>query len=341
MVLVSIVLLIAFLVSIAGIVYPFRPFRTRKRAFIALGVSLVAIMVLAPKVESEDQVASAMEPAVEVPATESGQPAEETSSETADRAATRATEERARQIAEREEKIRTYAETLQWKRAREEFDHLRRSWTASEEFTAKLEATVIEMVRPLPASERELNLAGYRLLAVLRPEDGAYSAKVDQYEKAIETHKAALIGKFRKKEDKVEGITFYQHPNEPKYLNSRSTVYLYIGRKGNGRPWLRMKVQYAAENWLFVERVDAWYLGVKEPLVVGGFNRDNNSRIWEWVDIKPDDYQLEVLRALAKAPESILRFQGQQYHRDVTLSAGDKKAIAEVLEAYDLMLGNS
>ena len=64
---------------------------------------------------------------------------------------------------------------------------------------------------------------------------------------------------------------------------------------------------------------------------------DNNTTIWEWMDVTPDEYQIEVLRSLASAREAILRFEGSRYHRDVKLSAGDKKALREVLEAYEVM----
>ena len=101
-----------------------------------------------------------------------------------------------------------------------------------------------------------------------------------------------------------------------------------------------MKIQYTASDWLFVQTVSAWGGAVKEPLSDGPFERDNNSTIWEWVDVVPSGYQMEVLRTLATSKEAILRFEGQQYHKDVTLSSGDKQALRDVLTAYDVMMGN-
>jgi hypothetical protein len=100
-----------------------------------------------------------------------------------------------------------------------------------------------------------------------------------------------------------------------------------------------MKVQYTSSDWLFVERVFAWYDGKKELLVNGPFERDNSTTIWEWMDVTPSDSQIRTLRALAEAKESILRFEGAQYRRDVTLEASDKNAIREVLLAYEAMRG--
>jgi len=240
--------------------------------------------------------------------------------------------------AELEEKVRKAVETLLWTDARNRYLTLSRSGLLTDEFRDEVEARMVELVRPLPASERETNLKGYEFLAAVRPEKPEYAAKVESYEEAIKAERERAVTRLRKSEDRVEGITWYQHPNAPKYLNSRSTAYLYIGKKGEaGRPWLRMKVQFTASTWLFVKNVSAWHDGIKEPLISGYFERDNNTTIWEWMDVRPDDYQIEVLRSLANADEAILRFEGDQYRKDVTLSAGDKKAIREVLEAYEVM----
>lgn len=65
------------------------------------------------------------------------------------------------------------------------------------------------------------------------------------------------------------------------------------------------------------------------------------TEIWEWTDIASDDRQVEILRDLASADESILRFAGMEYRQGVTLSSGDKQAIREVLLAYEVMLEDS
>lgn len=207
-----------------------------------------------------------------------------------------------------------------------------------EAIAQEIEDQTLKIVRPLPASEVEKNLAGYELLAAIRPENATYTQKVTHYSNRKKQARQAAVARLRRSEDKVEGITWYHHPNEPKHVNSRSTAYLYVGQRGKtGRPWLRLKVQYTASSWLFVENVIAWHDGIKEPLISGRFERDNNSTIWEWQDVSPTGYQLEVLRSLASAKEAILRFEGLQYRKDVTLSARDKKAIREVLLAYEIM----
>lgn len=237
-----------------------------------------------------------------------------------------------------EEDVWKSVENLLWSDAREQYNTLIVSGLANDKFKDEIEARMLELVRPLPASEREANLKGYQFLAAVRPNNSQYGTKIQSYEEANNAARQRAVTILRQDEDRVEGITWYKHPNQPRYLNSRSTAYLYIGKKGAaGRPWLRMKVQYTSSDWLFVKRVIAWHDGIKEPLISGRFERDNNSTIWEWMDVTPDDNQIEVLRSLANANEALLRFEGDQYRKDVKLSAGDKKAIREVLEAYEIM----
>ena len=44
---------------------------------------------------------------------------------------------------------------------------------------------------------------------------------------------------------------------------------------------------------------------------------------------------IEMLQAIADSEETIVRFQGDNYHYDLTISASDKKAIQSVLTAYE------
>lgn len=208
---------------------------------------------------------------------------------------------------------------------------------ALDQVAGELEAAALTVIRPIPADELELNRDGYLLLASIMPVNSSYRSKAEDYAERIVARRNQAVSILRTKEDRVEGITFYLHPNQPRYYNSRSTAYLYIGRRGVSQPWLRMQVQYTSNDWLFVQNVYAWHDGIKELLISGPFESDSNTTIWEWRDVVPDGYQLEVLRSLATAKEAILRFEGMQYRRDVTLSAGDKRAILDVLAAYAVM----
>jgi len=354
---------IMLLVSLAGVIYPFKPlFQRRKQALASAGGAIIlgfAIVFSSAFIDlgssraswkdnraittssseaAEEEVKQASlpvpsEPEEQAQATGS-QPADEPAAITQEAEPNESKRSTNKQIAE----LRNHIDMLRWKQAGYVVTVWRNKAYEIEDIVSELENEVLSIVKPLPASDHEMNLKGYELLAALRPDNPAYAQKVEHYASRKEEAERQAIARLRKKEDKVENVTWYQHPNQPRYLNSRSTVYLYIGRKGeHGSPWLRMKTVYASSNWLFVDNVIAWHDGIREPLVSGHFKRDNNSRIWEWRDDSPTGYQIEVLKSLADAKEAILRFEGAQYRKDVTLSAADKKAIREVLLAYEIM----
>ncbi len=242
-----------------------------------------------------------------------------------------------------ETNLRKQVTMLYWRDAKDTLAEMKQRDEDAQAIGDEIENTALDIVKALPVStpaDIKANQEGYEFLSALRPQNETYRSKASHYAAKLGHTQQAAVTKLRRTEDKIGGDTFFEHPNQPKYLNSRSTVYLYIGRHGEeGRPWLRMKVQYTASKWLFVNDVYAWHDGVKEKLVSGGFKRDNNSTIWEWVDVNPTRLQVDILKSLAYAKEAVLRFDGRQYHKDVTLSSGDKRALREVLLAYNVMLG--
>lgn len=342
-------------VSAAGIIYPFKPFGTRTRALniFVLGVlGMVVIPIMMPPQE-DTRTNTAINQGDSQPAL--GEWDVETALANVQGGAESATamtsdgkdetspgfedaQKKKQELTENE--VRKWVELSLWKSAGDQFKFLSSAGLATDAFKDEIEKRALELIKPLPASEREKNLKGYQFLSIIRPENSTYATKIEFYERSIEAERQRIVSLLKRDVDRVEGITWYKHPNKPRYLNSRSTAFLYIGKRGEtGRPFLRLRVVYAGNDWLFVNSVEAWHDGIKEPLVSGNFDRDNNTSVWEWVDISPDPLQVAVLRSLGSADEAILRFRGMQYKKDVRLSKGDKKAIREVLEAYDIMRG--
>ena len=214
---------------------------------------------------------------------------------------------------------------------------------------AAAEDAVRQLVVGIPASELENNVEGYKLLSEFDPANDQYKEKAEAYKARIkqreeeEKKKAELekkqrirriLSNYTSNTDKFSATTFYKHKNSPVYTNSRSTVYLYIGVSGS-QAWLRMKTQYESDDWLFVERVEAYADGATFTLTSGQFERDHNSTIWEWQDENPSDLQLLQLERLANAKDATLRFIGHQYRKDKKLGPGDKAALKAVLKDFE------
>lgn len=260
-----------------------------------------------------------------------------------------------------QEEIQFVMETLAsdywtaWRTVLAQLERMEADGIRTEALRTTIEEVMLSRVQPLPASDIEGNLTGYRRLAVLRPDSQFYADRVAHYQSLreaaereealrIQRQRDAAIARLTVHEDPIDRITRYEHPNTPRYRNSRSTAYLTISHAGIGerptsdRIFLLLSVQYTSDRWLFVDEVTAYHNGISEPLVAGRFDRDYNSTIWEWTVVAPDEYQIEVLRSLASADDATLRFRGLQYYDDVVLSEGDRRALLEVLEAYEAMI---
>ncbi|MCH1504019.1 MAG: hypothetical protein L7V86_10575 [Verrucomicrobiales bacterium] len=245
---------------------------------------------------------------------------------------------RATDSAKKYKKVKDDVRKADWITAQDNFEGISADGYELEALTTEVETLALEVIRPIPANDFEANLEGYKFLSILRPDKTEYKTKTTHYENQIDHARRVAIDKLNRTEDRVEGVTWFKHPSQPKYLNSRSTAFFYIGRRGeSGPPFLRMKIQYTSSDWIFTNKVYAWDGGKKTILVSDGFKRDNNANIWEWKDVSPTSQQVETMRTLANSNEAVLRFEGDKYWKDVTLSASDKGAIRDVLFAFEVM----
>lgn len=139
--------------------------------------------------------------------------------------------------------------------------------------------------------------------------------------------------------DKVEGITWYKPSTYPYYANSRSYVLPYIGQRDSST-WLRLKFHYTGNDWLFFEKTTISIDGENYCKTYSYYDveRDNGSGdVWEWVDISPTNADIEMLKKISNSKETIVRFQGDNYHYDFTVRRSDKTAINQVLTAYEML----
>jgi len=141
-----------------------------------------------------------------------------------------------------------------------------------------------------------------------------------------------LLKTFKVSKDEFEGTTFYRDPRTPYYTNV-NFIYPYIGQKGNNY-WLRLKFQYAADDWLFINKGILLIDGEKFT-VTGNWKRDNNSRIWEWLDIPVNDNELLILNKIANSKSAKIRYVGDKYYNDRNITRKEKNIIKKTLEIYN------
>ena len=146
-------------------------------------------------------------------------------------------------------------------------------------------------------------------------------------------------------EDKVQNIQFY-YPKAFKFYSDgkwaadrRCFVLPYIGRNEDSI-WLRLVCNYTGGDWVFFEKI---IYAVDDERYTDTFDyydvvRDNGgSDVWEYVDTRAYELDVEMLWEIADSTETIVRFEGSDYYYDFTVSETDKQAIREVLTAYEAL----
>lgn len=144
---------------------------------------------------------------------------------------------------------------------------------------------------------------------------------------------AASVSRMRTKVDSIEGVTWYYDRTTPRYTNYNS-FHLYLGKRGLSSPSIRLRVQYNADDWLFIESFLVVADGDRFEYGPVDFERDNDSEIWEWYDEPATSRDLEMIKAVIASREAVIRLNGRQYRKDRTITSSQKKALQNVLDAY-------
>lgn len=149
----------------------------------------------------------------------------------------------------------------------------------------------------------------------------------------------AALAKMTAEVDEVRGMTFYYSKAWPYYADTRSYVLPYIGTSKDNT-WLRLAYHYTGEDWVFFTDVTVSVDGENYYRTFSYYDveRDNQyGNVWEWIDVEPDDSDVEMLRAVAASEKTIVRFQGDTYWSDLVVTAEDKAAINEILDTFEMM----
>jgi hypothetical protein len=117
----------------------------------------------------------------------------------------------------------------------------------------------------------------------------------------------------------------------------RLPIWLYIGCREGERPRLRLRTNWLGDTRIAVGGIEVIHDGVTETLTSGAYKIDADALGWEWRDEPADLYQIEVLRSLTSAGEVTLRYLGDPWACEATLTEEDKRAVGEMIELYDLL----
>jgi len=157
-----------------------------------------------------------------------------------------------------------------------------------------------------------------RLLPPLTEEESAQAAR--------------LRGTLESRRDEIEGITWLS----PRVADGYKTaVYLYIGQKSS-EPWLRWKIRYYGDDWLFVRRYRI-KMDDSEPttlLPTEEIDRDNSGgSVWETFD-EPAIKHADIIDRILSSHTTYLRMQGSEGIKDVELGPSDIQKMRDVLLVF-------
>lgn len=141
----------------------------------------------------------------------------------------------------------------------------------------------------------------------------------------------------RVKADEMEDNTWYYDKSTPGY-NNRNSFHVYLGQNLSGN-WLRFRVQYYADDWLFINKLiiktdtnKYTYIPKSTP------ERDNaDGKIWEWIDDSVSESELAMLKDVATSKKVKIRFNGSQYYKDKTVTSNQKRGLRHILDYYELL----
>lgn len=151
--------------------------------------------------------------------------------------------------------------------------------------------------------------------------------------------KAALLPMFRVEDDDFKGVRFYEAKSVPKYVDVNS-VHLYIGQVDSTTMTLRLKLQYHADDWLFIDKVQIQSNGKVFTLKSREWKRDNGSgSIWEWSDeplVGADYFAISVLADNG----GTIRYSGSKYFDKRMLTKKEVDNLKKTIELFKALGGD-
>ena len=128
---------------------------------------------------------------------------------------------------------------------------------------------------------------------------------------------------------------------------------MYLGDNGTQVHWLRLKMSYGGDDWIFFENAYLSYDGNTKEVLFDEYDDKKNQRlvitlilvgiadcvmVSEWIDVPVTESVEEFLREFAKSPTAKMRLSGK-YAKTRLLTDSERQGILDVLNAYDVFNG--
>lgn len=165
---------------------------------------------------------------------------------------------------------------------------------------------------------------------------------IEEKERAAAAEKAKrmqAVNKLKKEYDDINGTTWYYNPYFTHYNNSNH-VSLYMGKGKSGKPWLRLKMSYYGDGWIFFDHAYLSYDGNTLEIPFNEYDdkkTDNYTECWEWIDVAVSDKILNYLKELVNGKSAKMRLSGK-YTKTRDIPQKEIDGLRDVMLAYDVLL---
>lgn len=169
------------------------------------------------------------------------------------------------------------------------------------------------------------------------------------YKEALKAEKQRILdnasSKFDIETDPIQNVTWYTPKNMPEYINTRSYIIPYIG-VFSGYKWIYIRYNYTGDDWVFWQKLTILVNGKKYYRYVGyndTVREVGGGDVWEYYDEvldgdqKMDTEEIQMLKAISEADETIIRFEGDDHWYDLYVTDADKQMIKDTLELYEAL----
>ena len=187
---------------------------------------------------------------------------------------------------------------------------------------------------------------------VAREEQERIQAEKEAEEKRIKEEKEAELKKqYAEKQKRIDQlkswcrinydefnkITWLQ-PNAVKNTNNQNAIMLYIWKWDDWSIFRRLKIMYAARNWLFVKKYQfsIWWEII--DYIPSNPERDHYTTIWEWSDNYVTATEEAIVQKIIDNNWWKIRFIWTQYHDDKDIPQVQVNALKDMNELYNLLL---
>jgi len=210
-----------------------------------------------------------------------------------------------------------------------------------ENLIASIGEVTVEKKSEIEEARKKYNILTSKEKGLVSNSD-ALSTAEDTYKKLKIDAANALLASFKKSEDKVQNVTFY-YPSGWSWYDSdtwaadkRCFILPYLAKRGDDL-YLYYVVNYTGKDWVFFDNIIV-AVGDERYTEDFGYNEVVRNvgwgKVWEYARGSGSS-NIKMLRAIADSSEAIVRFQGDNYRHDLTVTDTDKKAIRQALEVYD------